>query len=192
MLIKRINRKIKALLLKKHLSELAVLLKTVGQNVSIDYPVRSIYGHQYISLGHNFSTGQLLRLEAHSHWAGVSFSPEIIIGDNVHIEDNVQISSINKVVIGNNVLIASNVYISDHSHGNISAEDIKLPPKQRPLVSKGPVIIGNNVWVGYGAVIMPGVEIGDNCIIGANAVVTKSFPENCVIAGVPAKIIKKI
>lgn len=65
------------------------------------------------------------------------------------------------------------------------------PPSKRPLSSK-PVDIGNNVWIGEGVCIMPGVTIGDNVIIGANAVVTHSFPNNVVIAGVPARIIKSL
>lgn len=65
-------------------------------------------------------------------------------------------------------------------------------PGDISLYSKGPVIIGDNVWVGAGSCILPNVTIGNNCIIGANSVVTKSFPDNCVIAGNPAKIIKQL
>ena len=60
------------------------------------------------------------------------------------------------------------------------------------MFSKGPVIIGNNVWIGSGVIILPNVTIGDNCIIGANSVVTKSFDKNSVIAGNPARLIKTL
>lgn len=74
----------------------------------------------------------------------------------------------------------------------ICKSELMIPPGDRSLYSKGPVIIGDNVWVGAGSCILPNVTIGNNCIIGANSVVTKSFPDNCVIAGNPAKIIKQL
>lgn len=119
------------------------------------------------------------------------FSPKLIIGNDVVINDFCHIGCVNEVMIGNNVLVASRVTILDHFHGNITTSDLLTPPSKRPLSSK-PVCIGNNVWIGEGVCIMPGVTIGDNVIIGANAVVTHSFPKNVVIAGVPAKIIKTL
>ena len=119
------------------------------------------------------------------------FSPELIIGDNVRIEDFCHIGCTEKVVIGNGVLIASKVLITDHYHGVISRKDLNQIPSERLLCSK-PVIIGNNVWIGDTVSIMPGVVLGDNVIVGANAVVTHSFPDNVVIAGCPARIIKEL
>ncbi|MNY78908.1 Galactoside O-acetyltransferase [compost metagenome] len=67
-----------------------------------------------------------------------------------------------------------------------------MPPAKRRLYSKGPVIIEDNVWLGEGVVVLPGVTIGENSIVGANAVVTKSIPKNCVAGGNPARIIREI
>ena len=70
-------------------------------------------------------------------------------------------------------------------------ETLHIPPIKRPIYSKGPVIIGDNVWIGDKATILPGVTIGDGAVIAANAVVTKDVPAFCVAAGNPARIIKK-
>ena len=163
--------------------------KYTGKKTRIDYPIKEFHGQKYISIGDNFvsHTGLWLAVYNENDYP----EPEIIIGNNVCINYDCQITAINKIIIGNNVLMANRVFISDHSHGDINSEALKLPPLVRPLVSKGPVIIGDNVWIGVGVVIMPDVTIGNNCVIGANAVVTKSFSDNCILAGVPAKIIKK-
>jgi acetyltransferase-like isoleucine patch superfamily enzyme len=143
-----------------------------------------------ISIGKNFYSLYNLRIEAWDSYAGQQFSPEIIIGDNVNMNTDCHIGCINKVVIGNNVLMASRIYISDHFHGEINAAALSLPPMLRPLYTKGPVIIEDNVWIGEGVCIMPGVVVGANSIIGANAVVTKSVPANAVVGGNPAKVIR--
>ena len=69
---------------------------------------------------------------------------------------------------------------------------IGVPPARRKLDSKGPVMVGDNVWIGRCTTILSGVDIGDNCIIGANSVVTGDIPANCVAAGCPAKVIKRL
>ncbi len=145
---------------------------------------------QYISIGNNFITLQRCRIEAITSYENVIFFPEISIGNNVTFNTDVHIGCINKITIGDNVLLASRIYISDHSHGEVNIDALNIPPNQRPLISKGEVIIEDNVWIGEGVSILANVSIGKNSIIGANSVVTKSFPENSVIAGVPARLIK--
>lgn len=162
--------------------------KNVG-SVYIQYPLY-LHGGKYITIGKNFGCDQRLRLEAFDEFLGDKFSPQILIGDNVSIQKDCHIGAVNKIVIGNDVLFAGRVYISDHSHGEITEEALLLPPAKRKLYSKGQVLIGDNVWIGEGVVVLPNVSIGKNCIIGANSVVTKSFQDNCVIAGNPAKLIR--
>lgn len=174
---------------QKELEIIKRRFKSCGKGLTIEAPV-IIKNPQYISIGNSFSTLNNCRIEAWDNYQGQQFYPQIIIGNHVCLNTDVHIGCINKVVIGDNVLMASRIYISDHSHGEISLEAIKLPPLKRPLVSKGPVIIEDNVWIGEGVCIMPGVTIGRNSIIGANAVVTKNIPQNAVVAGVPARVIK--
>lgn len=173
----------------KELETIKNKFKNFGLNSRITLPILS-NGLENVSVGNNFFAYGYLRIETFSEYLDDKFSPELIIGDNVNIEQYCHIGCINKVIIEDGVLIASRVYISDHYHGDTSSSNLR--PAKRNLTSKGPVVIKKNVWIGEGAVIMPGVTIGENSIIGANAVVTKSFPDNSIIAGVPAKLIKTI
>ena len=100
------------------------------------------------------------------------------------------ITAINNITIGNNILTGKWVTITDNSHGEVTLEQMHQDPLKRPVVSKGPVHIGDNVWIGDKATILPHVSIGDGAIIAANAVVTKDVPPYSVAAGNPAKIIK--
>lgn len=173
----------------KELENIKNKFKSFGLNSRITLPILS-NGLENVSIGNNFFAYGYLRIETFSQYLDDKFNPELIIGDNVNIEQYCHIGCINKVIIEDGVLIASRVYISDHFHGDTSYTELR--PAKRNLTSKGPVIIKKNVWIGEGAVIMPGVTIGENSIIGANAVVTKSFPNNSIIAGVPAKLINVI
>lgn len=145
-----------------------------------------------IEIGDNFYAGDYLVLEAWKEYHGIKYSPRLKIGNNAVFTNYIQISCINEVIIGNNVLLGHAVYISDNNHGKCNSDALKTPAVERELYSKGPVKIGDNVWIGRHVCVMPGVTIGDNCIIGANSVVTKDIPRNCVVAGSPAKIIRNI
>lgn len=114
------------------------------------------------------------------------------IGENCKFNDRVHIVAHESVTVGDHVLMASNIFISDTSHGEFTGNPTRpeIAPDERKLATK-PVVIGNNVWIGEGACVMPGVTIGDGCTVGANAVVTKSFPANTVLAGSPARAIRK-
>jgi len=164
-------------------------LKSCGGNSYIQYPF-IVRGPQYITLGHNTLIAPRLRMDAIDSEGGKKFNPQIIIGNNVIINFDCHIGCVCNVKIGDNVLIAGKVYITDHSHGDTSPESLKQPPASREIISKGPVIIENNVWIGECVSILPNVKIGENSIIGANSVVTKDVPPNTVVAGVPARIIK--
>ena len=169
----------------------AIQFKSIGENFFIGKDYR-ISNPQFMQIGNNFSVLDRLRIEAIEKFQNDVFSPKIIIGNNVNINNDVHLGCINRIEIGDNCLLASRIYISDHNHGSFSKEDLKIAPNKRPLISKGPVIIKNNVWIGEGVAILPNVTIGENSIIASNAVVTKDIPANCIAAGIPAKIIKRI
>jgi acetyltransferase-like isoleucine patch superfamily enzyme len=151
-----------------------------------------VFNPQYMEIGSNFSAGDRFRIEAWDKYGEHNFIPNIKIGNNVIFNTDIHIGCINSIEIGDNCLFASRIYITDHHHGEPTVQMLKLSPRDRPLISKGRVIIKNNVWVGEGVAIMPNITIGENSIIATNAVVTKNVPPNCVVAGVPAKVIKII
>lgn len=156
----------------------------VGRNVLFE-PIRAIEGGKNITIGSNTAFGHSARL---STWGnGI-----IKIGSDCHFGDGNFISSSVEVVIGDNLLTGSNVLISDNSHGEITKEQMAVPPIRRNLFSKGSVVIGNNVWIGQNVCVLSGVTIGDGVIIGANSVVTRDLPAYSVAAGVPARLIKQL
>ena len=131
-------------------------------------------------------------LTAWDKYMGVSFKPSILIGDDSSTGSECHISAINKIIIGKNVLFGKKVTLVDNSHGLSDKTILNIPPAERLLHTKGPIIIGDNVWIGDKVSILSGVSIGENAIIGANSVVTKNVPKNSIVAGIPARIIKYI
>lgn len=170
--------------------------KSCGKNVRIKSLFNQAEGLSYISIGNNVIIGKQVRLTAWKTFSSISikqcFSPVIILGNNCSIGDGGHITAICKIVLGDNVLLGPSVLITDNSHGEFKKELLDIAPNKRPLYSKGPVIIGNNVWIGEKVSIMPGVTIGDGVIVAANSVVTKDVPAYCLVAGIPAKIIKRL
>jgi acetyltransferase-like isoleucine patch superfamily enzyme len=110
----------------------------------------------------------------------------ISIGDNTRIHGSC-IHAFERIEIGKNCLIAANCQIFDTSgHGTSHKERAESQGKSKPI------IIGDNVWIGAGCIILPGVTIGDGSIVAAGSVVIKSIPENSIYGGNPAQFIRKI
>ena len=166
--------------------------KKIGKNPLIKPTALAIRGANHMELGDNVVIGKGVQILATDHYpqTGQNFSPSLIIGDNAEIGDYSHITTINKIRIGKNFLTGKNVLISDNAHGSSDYDILSIAPTHRQLISKGPVIIGDNVWVGEKASILPGVTIGDCAIIGAGSVVTSDVPAYTVVAGNPAKVIK--
>ena len=161
-----------------------------GNGSHIDWRTSKLKGLKYISVGNSTFIAKGVQLTAWDSHNGKCYKPSITIGDACSIRDNCHITAINGIHIGDNLLTGTNVLITDNSHGEATREQMGIPPTQRELYSKGPVIIGNNVWLGNNVCVMPGVTIGDGAVIGANSVVTHDIPSCSVAAGIPAKIIK--
>ena len=153
----------------------------------------SFYHPENMIIGNNVSIGDYCSIQTWPEYEGkrTEKEPELYISDNVSIMSRCQISCMNKIIIGPGCLLGDNVFITDNFHGNYREDDKDIMPIKRALYSKGPVVIGKNVWIGRNACIMPGVTIGDFSVIGANSVVTHSIKKNTVVAGSPAKEIIK-
>lgn len=156
-----------------------------GKSSKIIRPMR-VLGKKHIYIGDNVHILNGARIEAVSKWHGKALAPELHIGDNTSIEQNCHIIAADKLSIGRNCVFSADVYVADCSHQYVPGEnaistELEIKPTE----------IGDGVFVGIGAKILPGVKLGDGCVIGANAVVTHNIPPYSVAAGVPAEVIKK-
>lgn len=154
---------------------------------------------QFISIGHGTGFGDHLFLTAWEKYYCIMdgentiqhHTPFLNIGEGCCFGAFNHITCINRIQIGDNLLTGKWVTITDNSHGNSNYETLLIDPIKRPLFSKGPVVIGNDVWIGDKATILSGVTIGDGAVIAANAVVTKDVPAYAVVGGNPARVIKE-
>ena len=140
----------------------------------------------------NFIFQKFFRLNSSAkfslHFTSTIINPENFFTESykfLAVSSGLYIQAKNYVYIGKNVLIAPGVKIISSNHGT-SKE------KRNENVVNSPVTIGDSCWIGANAVILPGVKLGSNVIVGAGAIVTKSFPSNSVLVGNPAKVLKKI
>ena len=115
-------------------------------------------------------------------------SPKLIVKNHVSIGMSSTISAAHRIIIEDYVLMARNVFISDHLHGY---EDVARPISLQPITKVRGVTIGAGSWLCQNSVVLPGVTIGRNCVVGANSVVNADVPDYTVVAGTPARIVKR-
>lgn len=156
----------------------------LGEHVVVDEFVQLIATSSHpraISIGHNTFIRSAAMLNAGSPDGYVH------IGDNSSVGQGTVLYGNGGLTIGNNVLIAGQCFIVASSH-NFDRTDI--PISEQGFSSAG-IVIGNDVWIGAGVKILDGVEIGSGCVVGANSVVNRSVEPYSVVAGTPAKLIRK-
>ena len=133
-----------------------------GDGSLIGFPTGTIYGEKYMHVGSN-----------------------TIFAD--HVTLSVGIVSHFRIDIGDGVYTGMNVYITDQNH---TYDDIDTPIGRQHPVDE-PVRIGSGSWIGSGAIILPGADIGEHVVVAANSVVRGTIPANSVVAGVPAKVVRQ-
>ncbi len=111
---------------------------------------------------------------------------EVAIGAKTVMGQECTISAFQHVTIGRECILADRVMLIDFDHGVTEVER----PIRLQGIYKRDVNVGHNVWIGYGACVLRGVTVGDNSIVGTNAVLTRDVPDNAVVGGVPARVIR--
>ena len=137
----------------------------------------------------NISIGSNCEFDEYTHLLATRHS-QLVIGDNVRFANGFAhvVASFDQIVIEDDCLFAAFVQLINGNHGYL---DVARPVKEQASYSTGPIRIGRGSWLGRNACVMGGVTLGRHVVVGANAVVTKSVPDYCVVAGAPAVILKR-
>ena len=159
-----------------------------GAGTTIGFPPAVLHGTNRIELGSDtrvgpqatLSVGMLVPLDGRT-------DPVITVGDRCLLGRGVSIVAHERVEIGNDTFFGHSVYITDQNHGY---EDLAAPIGKQ-LWRNAPVRIGPDCWLGHGSTILPGTTIGRHVVVAAGAVVTGEIPDYCVVAGVPARIVRR-
>lgn len=163
-----------------------------GKNIRIDSRA-SVIGKKYIHFKGEFVCGPYTKIKAYPEVNGKSYGAYIEFGENATINDCSHVAAIGRIIIGDNTHIGSKCLIIDHGHGKYSGmgQSSPLVDSRKRILTHKDVFIGRNCWIADSVAIMPGVTIGDGCIIGTNSVVIIDVPSYCIAVGNPVRIIKK-
>jgi maltose O-acetyltransferase len=110
--------------------------------------------------------------------------PQIRIGSRTYINRFTMLDASESIVVGERCMIGPSCYITDHDHGTRAGDAVATQPLKSQHTR-----IGNDVWIGAGAIVLKGVTIGDGAVIGAGAVVTSDAPAGAILVGVPARVV---
>ncbi len=154
---------------------------TIDKNCSIDG-----YSSEKIILGDCVKIGAYSSLSSTSHLS--KYGKGLKMGNNSAVGQFTELGAAGGIEIGDDVIMGS--YVSFHSENHNFSDATKLI-REQGVTSKG-IKIGNNVWIGAKATFLDGCSVGNNCVVAAGAVVNGAYPDNSIIGGVPAKVLKSI
>ncbi len=158
----------------------------VGRNLRVDLGAPYVYGDIRIRIGDDCTMNAISSFVATS----VGRSPVLEIGNKTYLGHKVSISVGSRVTIGNHVLIANDVFIADNPGHPMDAMKRRVQGVEPDQIR--PVTIGDDVWIGHGSKIMPGVTIGEGAVVGAGSIVTRDVPPYTLVAGAPAKPVRDL
>jgi acetyltransferase-like isoleucine patch superfamily enzyme len=161
-------------------------IKSYGKNVSFARP-RKVVGPENIEIGDFVTIRNHAFFNTISERGAQSFSPRLLIEGNVYIGSHAHLVCAHSITIESNCVLSDHIYIADIEH---SVDPLAGPILNQPLVSKGPVKIGKGSFIGYRSFICSGVSLGNNCVVAAHSVVTRSYPARVLLAGNPARVVK--
>lgn len=170
-------------------TDLAESFGSFGTGSYITYPVATLYGAGSIHIGADTLIGRSCSLL-------VGYSPDdtnapdrgIVIGDRCVIGAGTTLTAHESITIGDDVWFGNQVFVCDASHGYQDPET----PIGEQLGAHNPVVVGAGSWIGHGTIILPGARIGRHAVVGAGSVVRGEVPDHAVVAGVPAKVVRRL
>lgn len=160
----------------------------LGRGSLIAFPTTALFGERCMHIGDETLIGPWVTLTA-------GYSPDqtdvpdsaLVIGDRCVVGARCGITAHHSIEIGDDVWMGEDVFVTDANHGY---EDL-AEPIGRQLADAEPVRIGSGSWLGHGAIVLPGSRIGRHVVVAAGSVVLGDVPDRCVVAGVPARIIRR-
>jgi acetyltransferase-like isoleucine patch superfamily enzyme len=158
-----------------------------GEGSIVVFPTTALYGEQRIEIGRDTMVGPLASISVGMPSQADDPGPPVItIGDRCLLGKGIGIVAHQRVEIGDDVFTGHYVYITDQNHGY---EDLDEPIGTQ-MWTNAPVRIGPGSWLGHGCVILPGTILGAHTVVAAAAVVRGTYPDNCVLGGVPARVLR--
>jgi len=159
-----------------------------GKNVRIHRPRHRIEAPEHITIGDGTTIGSNPLIVPILEYGGVRYDPRITIGQNVYIGPNLYMVATRGISIGDGCVLSESVFLNDNSHGFDPEAGLIM---NQPLTEGGQIQIGEGSFLGLRSAIMPGVTLGEHCVVGINSVVTKSFPAYSMLGGAPARLIRR-
>jgi acetyltransferase-like isoleucine patch superfamily enzyme len=159
-----------------------------GTGTCLAFPLGAVFGQRWIHIGSDTLIGPSVSLSAGMVPGQRMVSdPVVRIGDRCMIGRGSHIVGHFSIEVGNDVHTGPYVYITDQNHGYEDPDEVVHSQWPNDV----PVVIGDGSWLGTGVVVLPGTRLGRNVVVGAGSVVRGTFPDHCVIAGVPARVVKR-